>query len=308
MKDKMKLGILCVCIVLSAAGCNSHREEQAEIDTINYDRTDEEALDETDLARADAEASDENAVSTEVTGSSQEEQRQQVQQDMQTNRDESEAENQALSEDDEKTADVTAGSQDLVDLPLCYQELINDAKECLEGNDVKEPEDYDFSQIIYMYSSLEDEWKEGLGYLIEDIDGNGTEELIFGENGTGAWEGVVYDLYSIDDGELVHVFSGGTRSSNYWFCGEGVIANELFDAYNIFGYRYYIFEGAELHLVEAVLYNGQESPENPWFYSTTKADDCYDLENAEPVTQEQARAVIDKYVYENRTYIPFMEN
>lgn len=292
MTDRVKLGIVCICIVLAAAGCNSHLEEQAEIDTINYDRTDEEALDETDLDRADEEASDETDLDRADAETSEE----------------NAVSTDALSEDDEKTADVTVSSQDLADLPLCYQELINDAKECLEGNEAKEPEDYDFSKIIYMYSSLDDEWKERLGYLIEDIDGNGTEELIFGENATGAWEGVVYDLYTIDDGELVHVVSGGGRSDNYWFCGEGVIADELFDAYNVFGYRYYIFEGAELHLVEALLHNEQESPENPWFYSTTQTDDCYDLVNAEPVTQEQAQAVMDKYVYEHRTYIPFMEN
>lgn len=304
MKNKMKLGILCVCIVLAAAGCNNHREEQAEIDTINYDRTDEEALDETELERMDAEASDENAVSTDVTGNSQEEQ---TQQNLPTNRDESGSENQALSEDDEKTADVTVSGQDLANLPVCYQELINDAKECLEGNEAKEPEDYDFSKKIYMYSSLDDEWKERLGYLIEDIDGNGTEELIFGENATGAWVGVVYDLYTIDDGELIHVFSGGTKDSNYWLCGEGMIAAEGSGAYNLGSNRYYDFEGGELHLVEAILYNGGDSPDDPWFYST-QTDDYFDLENAEPVTQEQAQAVMDKYVYENRTYIPFLEN
>lgn len=303
MKNKMKLGILCVCIVLAAAGCNNHREEQAEIDTINYDRTDEEALDETDLARADAEASDENAVSTDVTGSSQEEQ---AQQNLPTNRDESESENQALSEDDEKTADVTVSSQELANLPVCYQELINDVKECFEGNDAKEPEDCDFSKILYLYGSMDDEWKERFGYRIEDIDGNGTEELIFGQNGTGALEGIIYDLYTIDDGELVHVFSTGGKDA-HWFCGEKMIAHDNSANCNQGTQAYYTFEGAELHLVEAILYNGDDSPENPWFYST-QTDDYFDLENAEPVTQEQAQAVMDKYVYENRTYIPFLEN
>lgn len=258
MKYRITLSVLYICILLMATGCNSHAEEQAEVD-ISTSGYDNEITDEV--------ISDEKTVSADVTESGQEEQTQ---------------------------------------LPVCYQELINDAKECLGGNVEKEPADYDFCYIISAYGPhFDDEDKERLGYLIEDIDGNGTEELIFGENGTGAWEGVVYDLYTIYDGELVHVFSGGERD-RYYLCGEGMIANEGSSSAATSSNTYYLFEGTELYLVEAILYNGGDSPENPWFYSTL-TDDYYDLENAEPINEEQAQAIMEKYVYERTAFIPFME-
>lgn len=144
--------------------------------------------------------------------------------------------------------------------------------------------------------------------MIEDIDGNGTDELIFGQNDDpdSAWNGFIYDLYTVSDGELVHVFSGGERD-RYYFCENGMIANEGADGACLFQYTYHIFEGTELHLVEAVLYNGwDDDRDDPWFYST-QTDSAYDTENAEPVSGELAETIMEKYVYERPIFIPFVE-
>lgn len=69
---------------------------------------------------------------------------------------------------------------------------------------------------------------------------------------------------------------------------------------------YYIFEGTELHLVEAVLYNGWRDGDNPWFYST-QSDSPYDTENVESISEERARAIMEKYVQEHPVFIPFVE-
>lgn len=114
-----------------------------------------------------------------------------------------------------------------------------------------------------------------------------------------------YDLYTITDGELVHVFSGGERDT-YNLCENGLIANEGADGYAMSVFAYYSFEGTELHLVEAVIYNGWDDSENPWFYST-QSDNMYDTENMDSISEEQAWATMEKYVFEHPTYIPFVE-
>lgn len=188
-----------------------------------------------------------------------------------------------------------------------YEELIADARGCIEGKVEEDPEEYyDFSYIIYWYGAYYGASMR-LGYLIEDIDGNGTDELIFGQNDDpdSAWNGVIYDLYTISDGELVHVFSGGERA-RYILCENGMIAFEGADGADISEFAYYIFEGTEIHLVEAVLFNGWVDRDNPWFYST-QTDSAYDTENAESVSEEQARGIMEKYIFEHPVFIPFVE-
>ena len=38
-----------------------------------------------------------------------------------------------------------------------------------------------------------------LGYCYLDLDGDGTEELLFGEDGAGEWNGVIYGIYTVRD-------------------------------------------------------------------------------------------------------------
>lgn len=182
-----------------------------------------------------------------------------------------------------------------------YEELIAAAKECIIRNDGEEADDYDFSSMIYMYGN-----QSRMGYLIEDIDDNGTDELIFGENSVdpdSSWDGVIYDIYTISNGELVHVLDGWERN-RYYFCDNGMIANEGSGSAAYFEYAYFTFEGAELHLVESVIFDERKDAANPWFYMTQIQSDA---ENVESVSEEQAWAIIEKYVYERPVFIPFVE-
>lgn len=309
MKNRIVINVLCICMLLTLSGCGagaednvssddnresaavteSDQEEQAESDDYHEEMTaDKEEF----IVGNDAEESEDYNSGSVMTAS-------------ECNTD---AESETPSDDNrEPVAETESERREQSDIPDQYEELIAAATECIEGKVEEEPEDYyDFSYIIYRYgahygASL------GLGYLLEDIDGNGTEELIFGENDEpdSAWNGVMYDLYTISDGELVHVFSGGERST-YKLCENGLIANEGADGAAMSVFAYYSFEGKELHLVEAVIYNGWENSENPWFYST-QTESMYDTENMESVSGEQAWAIIEKYVYEHPTFIPFVE-
>lgn len=182
-----------------------------------------------------------------------------------------------------------------------YEALIAAAGECAIKNNGEKPDGYDFSSMLYM----EKNWDYGtLGYLIKDIDGNGTEELIFGGNAeeSAAWyDGIIYDIYTISNEKLIHVLDGWERN-RYFLCENGVIANEgsgsAFEGAN----SYFTLKGAKLQFIESVIWN-QDPWENDIYYYTTESE--YDTENAEIISKEQADAIKGKYIYEHTVFIPF---
>ncbi len=295
----MKKGslILCICLLLAVTGCSSGQQGQTgagadatspggnmEIGDAVLPEGSSGAADDTENGQKDPIEQTEPAITS-----------------FGDNMETGDAEDEVLSEDDRESAGVTENEQkELAELPECYAELIMAATAYLEGN-AEEDVDYDFTDLFRL--NLSEDAKAQFGYLMEDIDGDGTEELIFGENGPEAWDGVVYDLYTIHDGELVHVFDGWDRN-RYYLCENGMIANEGSSGAAYSEYSYYVFEGTELHLVEAVLYNGTDSPDNPWLYSTT-TNNCFDLDNAEPIDEDRAWAIIEEYVYTRPTFISF---
>ncbi|MDE5891636.1 MAG: hypothetical protein K2H45_01800 [Acetatifactor sp.] len=313
MKNRIKISVLCICILLAASGCGTGVESEASFDESTelaaVTESDQEGQTESDDYYEETAAdTEESTAGNDAEKSAEESEDYDSSSDMPVSEPDTDIEDEAPSDDNLEPDALTESNREEQTEPCdYYEELIAAARECIEGRVEEEPEDYyDFSYIIYQYGPYHGA-SLGLGYLIEDIDGNGTNELIFGENDEldSAWNGVIYDLYTISDGELVHVFSGGERD-RYYFCENGMIANEGSDGASVSGFVYYIFEGAELHLVEAVVYNGWEDSDNPWFYST-QTDSYYDMENLETISDEQAQAVMEKYIYERLTLIPFVE-
>lgn len=183
-----------------------------------------------------------------------------------------------------------------------YDELIAQARDVLENFDGNYPEEEPFSSVFYQHWDY-----ETLGYLIKDIDGNGVDELIFGANtdgwDNGGWDGIVYDIYTIVNEEVVHVLDGWERN-RYYLCENGVIANETSSTAFEFSYNYYAYSGTQLTLVESVIHNSLQDEEDPWFYSTENEPD---VKNAEPISQQKATEIMDKYVHEHPQYTPFVE-
>lgn len=195
-----------------------------------------------------------------------------------------------------------------------YDALIAEARDVLENYDRLTDEIGDhFSWVFYA------NWDyETLGYILRDLDGNGVEELIFGENGEGGWDGIVYDLYTIVDGQVVHIFDGWERN-RYYLCENGHIANEASYSGFEFSYAYYAYSGTELALIEAVIYSGMryEGDRDQRFYSTVYAGllEDYEYEYGEKpapeeyyeITPEKAEEIIAGYVYEHPRFTPFVE-
>lgn len=298
MKMLIQISVLCICILFTVGGCGSDTEYgNSSAGSVEYtDVTERDCEEQTEFNDYSEEgATDTDSDSTMPT----------LGRDTEVGSEESPKESEESSDGSAEPVDVTVSVQGEQVKSHDYVELISTAKECIEGKADEDSDDYDFSYIIYWYGA-DAGASMRLGYLIEDLDGNGTDELIFGQNAEpdSAWNGVIYNLFTVEDGKVVRLFNGGEKAT-YHLCENGMIAHEGADGAFRSVFAYYTFEGAELHLVEAVLFNSWDYEENPWFYSTL-TDSYYDEEYLEPISEEQARSIMDKYVYEHPTFIPFV--
>lgn len=129
--------------------------------------------------------------------------------------------------------------------------------------------------------------RENTGYMIRDIDGDGTEELLFIDDGGEVWK-----LFVILDGKPVQILQGWARNTIY-LSYDGGFVNHGSDgaAYS----RDYIFDlvGTELVVREGVISDYDEMrQEELWFYTE---DWDLDTSNDTLITRDQAFAYIGKF-------------
>ncbi len=143
---------------------------------------------------------------------------------------------------------------------------------------------------------------DNLGYYLTDIDGDGIEELMIGATGENAYTGMFYDLYTIVNDQRALVVSSGERD-RYYLCVDGTVANEGSGGASNSVYNYYNLVSGQLEFKEGVFLDAYSHPENPWFYTTTSTVEDY----SNPISEEEGRNVIGKYVYMDIPYIPLKE-
>ena len=158
-----------------------------------------------------------------------------------------------------------ASAQDAAIDPL-YQDLINELTGILQGQDSgKLTVEDDYSVIL--------SWLTGqpasvnLGYTLMDVDGNGVQELLVGENyGDGEAGTVLYDMYTIRDGKILHVFDGWDRN-RYYLLTNGNFINQGSSGAMQSNEAYYIYAKGDMIFIRSVIYDSTMWPEGPWFIS-----------------------------------------
>ena len=158
-----------------------------------------------------------------------------------------------------------ASAQDAAIDPL-YQDLINELTGILRGQDSgKLTVEDDYSVIL--------SWLTGqpasvnLGYTLVDVDGNGVQELLVGENyGDGEAGTVLYDMYTIRDGKILHVFDGWDRN-RYYLLTNGNFINQGSSGAMQSNEAYYIYAKGDMIFIRSVIYDSTMWPEGPWFIS-----------------------------------------
>ena len=175
-------------------------------------------------------------------------------------------------------------------IPLIYQDFIRSIRSIYAGNESGRYGAYeDYSVMFNVQSGWEKEMKT-LGYTTMDLDGDGTEELLFGEMGHDSTGTPLYDLYTIVQGELVHVFDGWDRSRYYLTEDGGFIHQGSDSAFHYFT-AYHIYTNNRLQLLRSVIHDSNKNSSEPWFLSFISE---MDASTGMPILESEAKSIMDQ--------------
>lgn len=144
------------------------------------------------------------------------------------------------------------------------------------------------------------------GYCIKDLDGDGQEELIIGNIGDDEFVvNMIYDMYTMVDGELKLQFSG-TERNRYYMCDNGFFINQGSSSAAHSETIYYKLQNSGFVFEEAVVFDSEMDPEFNWFYTV---DYNMARERFKGVSSQEATEFMDeRETHVTRPeYIPFSE-
>ena len=161
----------------------------------------------------------------------------------------------AASEESSETANVSENH--MVDYNS-YDELIEDIKRVLNEWETSDNDSlWDEVEHFYWFSHRVSlsfaQIPERFGYLIEDIDGDGVDEFLLGDNGVEENLYGIYSMFTIRDGKVAPVFESGLRDG-YILYKDGVIEREFSFANSSGGVEYYNYTAGNLELIESAYY------------------------------------------------------
>lgn len=104
------------------------------------------------------------------------------------------------------------------------------------------PENPELSYMYLRSSSLSD-----VGFALIDLDNNGQKELIISDINSS----FVYDLYTISDGEITHLFDSAERNC-YYLYKNGYVENQWSSSAASSGTDFYKLGNGTLHFVERI--------------------------------------------------------
>ncbi|MBQ6509177.1 MAG: hypothetical protein IJI07_06870 [Flexilinea sp.] len=198
-----------------------------------------------------------------------------------------------------------ASAQDS-DIDPLYQDLINELTGILKGQDSgKLTVEKDYSVVISWLTGQPASVK--IGYVLKDVDGNGVQELLVGENyGESDAGTVLYDMYTIRDGELLHVFDGWDRN-RYYLCDNGNFINQGSSGAMQSNFAYYIYAKGDMIFIRSVIYDATMEPEGPWFISY-EVPYIIDVEPSwTEISESDANALNDQFTYVRLDLTPFIQ-
>ena len=181
------------------------------------------------------------------------------------------------------------------ELPEAYETLLSDYANAIEhGWSSDRLAEADLS---YMASYYYD--PANLGYLCTDLDRDSVPELFLGdmvsqENGTPFF----FELYTLTDGTLTRLFSGGERDT-LSLCLDGTVMEKGADgAYSSCVYYYTLETGGTLHLKESLQLLSDSGDVSSWIHRIGEGDE------GEIISDQEASAVQSSYALSDLTMMP----
>ena len=174
-----------------------------------------------------------------------------------------------------------------------------------EGWDANKYEEEGMSpQFVEVTEGASGDKLAAIGFAYADINCDGIDELFVGEFGEDAWKGVIYDVYTMVDGQPAAVISGSARN-RYYNLDNYFLVNEWSSGADESGMDVYALMSNDTELVYqyGYKYDGYEDSENPWFQSY----DGKEFEKVDEATyNEYVEGASDRYV--RFDYTPLSEN
>ena len=160
--------------------------------------------------------------------------------------------------------------------------------------------------ISYMWYFCPVQSLSDAGYALLDLNDDAIPELItsiVSDDDWGSAGGMIYDLYTYSDGDIIHLASNGERD-RYYLCEDAVISNEGSSGAADSSSRFYelLPDSTALHLIEMVRYYGIDTPDEPYYHSER---DVYDIGEMDHITLSDAEKISGKYTGTSLTLIPF---
>ena len=140
-----------------------------------------------------------------------------------------------------------------------------------------------------------------VGYVMDDLDGDGVSELMIGS----VSDGLIYAMYTVRDDQEVQVIDAGERST-YQMTSDGLILNAGSNSAASHGYNLYNFTAGQLVFQDGLVFDAGKDAQNPWFYTKSEtweesALEPIDTETAESTEQNLLDSVVPV------TFIPFSQ-
>ena len=161
------------------------------------------------------------------------------------------------------------------------------------------PQEYIEKGLNYLPGNVKDVSK--VGYCLEDLDGDGSTELLIG----AVDEPYIYAMYTVKDGQETMVIDAGERNT-YRLTSDGVFVNTASCSAAQSAYFLFTLSDGALTLGDGIVCDATVNSENPWFYVQ---DDNWDPATYQPLETASAEAVLSELDASIRpiAYIPFSE-
>lgn len=295
---KKTLVILMYCILLIMCGCTeeSNTDNSRNSDDVNV--TTEKSEDE---ERDEEETTSEDEVTTE--------------------KDKTEIKTDEITTSEDETVFGADNSAQTDEIPQVYRDII---EQCISAYPWSEGEMDSLvekmPELSYVYFYHDD--LSQIGYTIIDIDNNGTDELIIGPNydENSDYKGMLYDMYTINENEVVHILSGMERDRYYLGSDNSIINEGSGSAFDSTICKYVLDDsGTELALVGGISYNRWYAAEAGLIndvYEDEGNEDCYfvfydtcSYENFEHIPQKEGEEKFESYKQQKTkiVYTPLTE-
>ena len=166
--------------------------------------------------------------------------------------------------------------------------------------------DSDMSALPYYY--YEGEPLDNVGFAYQDLNSDGQSELIVGAILNAELDPVVFEIWTLVDGEPVMLAQSGYKNyyylqfaeeDNAWYVSNVAVSS----AANNATYSLMLMDG-KFEVMQGIVFDAHADETNPWFMTY---DLDWDVSNDEPIDEEMANAILEnnRRIYTSLEYFPY---